>query len=154
MPYFGRLATMTSEDRRILDLFAVRVRALAPSAAIWAFGSRARASAHPESDFDLCLVVPEVTRELRDGIYAIAWEIGFDEGHAGAHRSLRGGLRAGAAVGEHAGGQYSPRRHSGVTNAEKIQALVRYRLEQATEAIAAAELNPANGLDANPPREP
>ena len=72
---------MSPEDLRILDLFAVRVRALAPSAAIWAFGSRARASAHPESDFDLCLVVPEVTRELRDGIYAIAWEIGFDEGH-------------------------------------------------------------------------
>ena len=58
---------MSPEDRRILDLFAVRVRALAPSAAIWAFGSRARGSAHPESDFDLCLVVPEVTRELRDG---------------------------------------------------------------------------------------
>ena len=41
-----------------------------------------------------------------------------------------------------------------MTNAEKIQALVRYRLAQATEAVAAAELNPANGLDANPPREP
>ena len=33
-----------------------------------------------------------------------------------------------------------------MTNAEKLQALVRYRLEQATEAIAAAELNLANGL--------
>ena len=71
---------MLPEDRRILDLFARRVRALAPSAAVWAFGSRARGSAHPESDLDLCLVVPAVTRELRDQIYAIAWEIGFDEG--------------------------------------------------------------------------
>jgi hypothetical protein len=33
-----------------------------------------------------------------------------------------------------------------VTEAEKIRALVRYRLEQATEALAAAELNLANGL--------
>ena len=33
-----------------------------------------------------------------------------------------------------------------MTKAEKIQALVRYRLEQAAEAIAAAELNLANGL--------
>ena len=33
-----------------------------------------------------------------------------------------------------------------MTNTEKLQALVRYRLEQATEAIAAAELNLANGL--------
>ena len=71
---------MLPEDRRMLELFAARVRALAPSAAICAFGSRARGSAHPESDLDLCLVVPEVTRELRDRIYAIAWEIGFDEG--------------------------------------------------------------------------
>jgi len=33
-----------------------------------------------------------------------------------------------------------------VTEAEKIQALIRYRLEQAAEAVAAAELNLANGL--------
>ena len=33
-----------------------------------------------------------------------------------------------------------------MTEGEKIQALIRYRLEQATEAIAAAELNLANGL--------
>jgi uncharacterized protein (UPF0332 family) len=34
-----------------------------------------------------------------------------------------------------------------VTEAEKIQALVRYRLEQAAEALAAAELNLANALE-------
>lgn len=33
-----------------------------------------------------------------------------------------------------------------MTEAEKIQALIRYRLEQAAEAVAAAELNLANGL--------
>lgn len=33
-----------------------------------------------------------------------------------------------------------------MTEAEKIQALIRYRLEQATEALAAGELNLANGL--------
>jgi uncharacterized protein (UPF0332 family) len=34
-----------------------------------------------------------------------------------------------------------------VTEAEKIQALMRYRLEQAAEALAAAKLNLANGLE-------
>ncbi|MGH2361451.1 MAG: nucleotidyltransferase domain-containing protein [bacterium] len=63
-----------------MDLFASRVRRLAPSAAIWAFGSRARGSAHPESDLDLCVVVPHATRELREGIHATAWEIGFEHG--------------------------------------------------------------------------
>lgn len=71
---------MSPEDRRVLGLFAKRVRALAPSASVCAFGSRARGSAPPESDLDLCVVLPEVTRELRDATYAIAWEIGFDEG--------------------------------------------------------------------------
>ena len=71
---------MSPEDRGILELFARRVRALAPSAAIWAFGSRARGSAHPESDLDLLVVVPDAARDLRDGIYATAWEIGFEHG--------------------------------------------------------------------------
>ena len=33
-----------------------------------------------------------------------------------------------------------------MTEQEKIEALVRHRLEQATEAVSAAELNLANGL--------
>lgn len=71
---------MTTGDRRILSRFAERVRAIAPGAAVSAFGSRARGTAHPESDFDLCVVLPAVTREAREAIYAIAWEIGFAEG--------------------------------------------------------------------------
>ena len=70
---------MTSpEDRRILDRFAAQVREATPLVSIWAFGSRARGSADPESDFDLCVVLPAVTRELRERIYWIAWEIGLD----------------------------------------------------------------------------
>src|SRR5712691_8919501 len=71
---------MSPHDRRILDAFATRVRALAPATSICAFGSRARNSAQPDSDLDLCVVLPAVTRHLRDAIYGVAWEIGFDEG--------------------------------------------------------------------------
>ena len=67
-------------DRRILEDFANRVRGIAPEARIAAFGSRARGTAHPESDFDLCVVLPAVTSQLREAIYLIAWEIGFAEG--------------------------------------------------------------------------
>jgi predicted nucleotidyltransferase len=71
---------MTSADRRLLESFARRIRAVVPAAGIIAFGSRARGTAHPESDLDLCVVVPVVTREVRDAVYDIAWEIGFAQG--------------------------------------------------------------------------
>ena len=71
---------MSVEDRELLDAFARRVRLVAPSAAIWAFGSRARGSAHPDSDLDLLVVVPEATRDLRESVHRSAWEIGFEHG--------------------------------------------------------------------------
>jgi predicted nucleotidyltransferase len=73
------IAMISPEDRRLLELFARRVRLLAPTSSIWAFGSRTRGSAHPESDLDLCVVVPQTTRDLREAIHAIAWEIGFEQ---------------------------------------------------------------------------
>ena len=71
---------MTAGDRRVLSRFADGVRSVAPDARISAFGSRARGTAHPESDFDLCVVLPAVTPEAREAIYTVAWEIGFAEG--------------------------------------------------------------------------
>ena len=71
---------MTAGDRRILELFAGQVRTVVPAARISAFGSRARGAAHRDSDFDLCVVLPGVTPQVREAIFAIAWEIGFAEG--------------------------------------------------------------------------
>jgi hypothetical protein len=36
--------------------------------------------AHPDADLDLCVVVGELTREVREGIHYAAWELGFDHG--------------------------------------------------------------------------
>jgi predicted nucleotidyltransferase len=69
---------MDPVDREILLEFAEHVRAVEPQAAVWAFGSRARGTAHPESDFDLCVVVPELGVPLRRAIRDITWEIGFE----------------------------------------------------------------------------
>jgi predicted nucleotidyltransferase len=69
---------MDPVDRTILVEFASRVRTVEPRARIWAFGSRARGDAHPESDFDLCVVVPARTDALHAAIREIAWEISFE----------------------------------------------------------------------------
>jgi predicted nucleotidyltransferase len=71
---------MTAEDRTLLELFARRVRLLVPTARVSAFGSRARGAADPESDLDLCVVVPETSGPVREAIHATAWEIGFEHG--------------------------------------------------------------------------
>ena len=71
---------MSPEDRRLLVLFASRVRRIDPSVGVWAFGSRARGSAAPESDLDLCVVVRRASRALKESIHSIAWEIGFEHG--------------------------------------------------------------------------
>ena len=71
---------MTAQDRQILDLFAKRVCAHFPEARIRAFGSRARGDATWESDLDVCVVVETLTREARNRIWDLAWEVGFAHG--------------------------------------------------------------------------
>jgi predicted nucleotidyltransferase len=69
---------MIPEDRRLLALFSERVRALEPHARIWAFGSRARGDHAPDSDLDVCVVVPQPTEQLREQVSLYAWEVGFE----------------------------------------------------------------------------
>ena len=69
---------MTAADQRILETFAESVRRRYPGARIWAFGSRARGDALPESDLDVCIVIDEpATRKVKDWIGDVAWDVGF-----------------------------------------------------------------------------
>ena len=71
---------MLPGDREILRQLAARLREVEPKARIWAFGSRARGTAQPDSDFDVCVVVPHDTSALRSQIRKLAWEVAFEHG--------------------------------------------------------------------------
>lgn len=64
-------------DQQILAEFAHKLRAKFPQASIWAFGSRARGDAQPDSDLDICVVVEALNRSIWETISDTAWEVGF-----------------------------------------------------------------------------
>ena len=68
---------MTDQDRRILDEFSREIRKKFSNAKIWAFGSRSRGTAAWDSDFDICIVLDHVDREIDRWIRGVAWEVGF-----------------------------------------------------------------------------
>lgn len=68
---------MNERDRQILNEFSAKVREHFPDAKIWAFGSRARGDAQPNSDLDICVVVESLDHAIWKTISRIAWQIGF-----------------------------------------------------------------------------
>lgn len=69
---------ISAEDKRILETLAKRVRDLYPAARVLAFGSRARGEATWESDFDVCIVLPQKDQGAESSIREMCWEIGFE----------------------------------------------------------------------------
>ncbi len=69
---------LTEIDRQIANEFQSRLNAIAPMAAVYVFGSRARGEAAEDSDLDMFIELDTLNPELRQQIFELAWEVGFE----------------------------------------------------------------------------
>lgn len=69
---------MEIRKMEILRDFANKIRGRYPGAGVFAFGSHAKGTATPESDLDICVVLPQMEPEDRIEVSDIAWEAGLD----------------------------------------------------------------------------
>ncbi len=65
------------EDIQIVKEFKNEVLKAYPDAVVYFYGSRANRTHREDSDFDLLVLLAEVTPYTRTIIYDIAWETGF-----------------------------------------------------------------------------
>ncbi len=72
------IVMLTHEDRGVLTELTARIRERFPGARVWAYGSRVRGTAAWDSDFDVCIVLQQVDREIDRWIRDMAWEVGFE----------------------------------------------------------------------------
>ena len=69
---------LTIQEKKVLSELKISILKLSDMAELRLYGSRARGDNDSESDFDILVVVPGLTKELKDTIRDIVWEKGFD----------------------------------------------------------------------------
>ncbi len=65
------------EALQIVSEFRNSLREALPNTTVYFYGSRFSDTAQTDSDYDVLVLMEEITPALRDVVYDIAWEIGF-----------------------------------------------------------------------------
>ena len=68
---------ITAQEKKVLMELKQRLLSLSDIVELKLFGSRARENHDPQSDYDILIVVPELSSELKDKIREVIWEVGF-----------------------------------------------------------------------------
>jgi len=71
---------MAEEYQKIVNSFLGKIKDLRPQiGSIYLFGSHARGTARPDSDYDLLLVVPKKDMALKDKLYDAAMDVFMED---------------------------------------------------------------------------
>ena len=71
-----RVNAMNEKEKETLKSLSDRIKSSFPDSKLWLFGSRAKGTARPDSDYDLMVVYKDDIEKLK--ISEILWEIGFE----------------------------------------------------------------------------
>ena len=69
---------MDPEDYKVAKKLKERLKKIVPAVDLVVFGSRARGNQNEYSDLDVSIVVQSLNQELKERIYEVVWEVGFD----------------------------------------------------------------------------
>ncbi len=65
------------DDIQIIREFKKKIQESFPDAVIYFYGSRVNKTNREDSDYDVLVILKEITPTIRQSVYDIAWETGF-----------------------------------------------------------------------------
>lgn len=66
------------DDIQVIKELKANIRAIYPDAELYFYGSRVTKTHRDDSDYDVLVLLSDVNPVVRDSIYDIAWETGFE----------------------------------------------------------------------------
>lgn len=75
---FKRELSLSNQEVKVLKIIKKKITEIIKENIFIIYGSRARGDFREDSDYDICILVPNLNRELQEQIFTIIWEEGFE----------------------------------------------------------------------------
>lgn len=66
------------DDIQVIKILKANIRSMFPDVELYFYGSRVTRTHRDDSDYDVLVLLSDINPSVRDAIYDIAWETGFE----------------------------------------------------------------------------